>query len=165
MKIRMEFNNNEVVAVKSLHLVVTGKELELPVVKTKSDKVGESTITWNGGTLTHESKINPLFIIDLCKIGEATFQLVKPIAEKVLTMMKEFKNKWVEPKREFEDWAQAGYRYIIEYRSGDIVKIHNGNSIYAYAEYAGIPKILRVKDIIADEDITQDVIQHLIMEQ
>ncbi len=167
MKIRMEFNNKEVVAVKSLYLAITEKELDLPVVKTQSDNVGESTMTWNGETLTHESNINSLFIIDICQMAETTFQLVKPITEKVLTMFNAFKTKWVgtKTKREFEEWVEAGYRYIIEYRNGDIVKIPNGNNIYTYAEYLNIPKTLRVKDIVSDVDITEEVIQHIMMEQ
>ncbi len=167
MKVRVELNYDEVAALKSFNFIVTGKELELPAIKRKADKAGESVNIYDGKTLISESKINPMFIIDIFKIAGTTYQLVKPIAEKVVGLVKEFKNKWVETKteREFEDLVKAGYHYIIEYRSGDIVKIHKGNNLYAYVEYENIPKMLRVKDIIADEDITQHTIQYLMIHQ
>ncbi len=163
MKIRVELNHDEVIALKSLNLVVTGKELTLPALKRKSDKIGESVSSYDGKTLISESKINSQFIVDVFKIAETSYQLIKPIAEKIITMAKEFKDKWVETPRQYEDLVNAGYRYVIECRNNEIIPVRE-SELFTYNNFVNIYKILFVKDLFKDnKDITEDVIRYLIL--
>lgn len=163
MKVKVELNNDEVAALKSLNLIITGKELDLPALKRKADKSGESVTAYDGKTLISESKINPMFIIDIFQIAGTTYQIVKPIAEKIITMAKEFKDKWVETPRQYEDLVNAGYRYVIECRNNEIIPVREGE-LFTYNNFVNIYKILFVKDLFKDnKDITEDVIRYLIL--
>ncbi len=162
MKVRVELNYDEVAALKSFNFIVTEKELNLPAIKKKSDKTGESVTTYDGRTLISESKINSMFVIDIFQIAGTSYRIVKPIAEKVVGMFKGFKNKWMKEKTEDEpnttDLLLQGYRYKAESRTGKISYLKETNRIFVEpTTLLPLYNLLYIIDLESGKDVTRDV--------